>query len=87
MVSKRLVRLKHPRWIRGDDWGGDEDCGNKIERPFWPFCVHFCMCARVHVGLYVRSSATGCAGVASCTQIYCTIRLPLFATMENLRMN
>lgn len=84
MVSKRLVRLKYPRWIRGGDWGGDEDCGNKIERPFWPFLCAFlyvCVCACGFV------CVTGCAGVASCTQIYCTIRLPLFATMENLRMN
>lgn len=62
MVSKRLVRLKYPHWIRGDDWGGDEDCGNKIERPFWPFvcifvceraCMWVCMCDQVRLDVRV----------------------------------
>lgn len=67
--------------------GGRRGLWQQNRKTLLAFCVHFCMWACVHVGLYVWSSATGCAGVASCTQIYCTIRLPLFATMENLRMN
>lgn len=56
---------------------------NTIERPLGLFVCIFCTCVCAHVCVYAWLSVLGCAGVSSCTQVYCTIQLPLFATVEN----
>lgn len=67
----------HFLWLRGR-----QGLWQHYRKTTWPFVCVF-VCVRAHVCVYVWLSVLGCAGVSSCTQVYCTIQLPLFATVEN----
>lgn len=81
VVSKWPVKPKYPYWTL-HVIKGRQGLWQHNRKTTWPFvCIFVCVCA--HVCVYVWLSVLGRAGVWSCTQVYCTIQLPLFATVEN----